>query len=97
MALSLCCVHIINWFAFTQSNLETWEVIGTSYCNFKNGQKQSPGGILLKNGFLEISQNLRENTCVGVSFLIKSHFLQKNMDGEVNKRSECFRIENQLS
>ena len=31
------------------------------------------GGVLLEKVFLEISQNLQENTCSKVSFLIKLH------------------------
>ena len=34
-------------------------------------QRQSPGGVLQKKAFLKILQNSQENTCVGVSFLIK--------------------------
>ena len=34
-------------------------------------QKQSPRGVLLKNVFLEVSQNSQENTCARVVFLIK--------------------------
>ena len=45
------------------------------YCIRENfcvvSQKQPPRGVLLKKVLLEISQNLQENTCVRVSFLIK--------------------------
>ena len=33
--------------------------------------RSSPGGVLYEKVFLEISQNLQENTCSRVSFLIK--------------------------
>ena len=40
-------------------------------CGCGKLQKQMSGGVLWKKVFLEISQNLQENTCAWVSFLIK--------------------------
>ena len=41
------------------------------YMIFLFSAETATGGVLLKSCFLKISQNSQENTCVGVSFLIK--------------------------
>ena len=45
--------------------------IQLSVISKKDFQKQSSRGVLQKKVFLEISRNSQENTCAGVSFLIK--------------------------
>ena len=67
--------EIYNWYVET-SEITFWEKLLCSSFSFayfliKVFQKQSPGGVLWKKAFIEISQNSQENDCTRVSFLIK--------------------------
>ena len=66
-----------NWYVETSEITFLEQLLRSSfsfaYFLIKVFQKQSPGGVMLKKAFIEISQNSLENDCARVSFLIKLH------------------------